>query len=123
MAPQVLNAPELIHDILIHLPFLDLLAVRRVSKRWKLQIDTSSSLQRALFLVPNGRVLLPEHNPDFLGYRPSHHKHDPVLMGASPRLLPVLEQKESLSTAGRAIDFRTIPLTILQSHKHQFLWY
>ncbi|KAK4922532.1 hypothetical protein LTR49_010232 [Elasticomyces elasticus] len=53
MATQkVLNLPELLEAILLRLPIRDLLFAQKVCKIWKLTIDTTLSIQKALFFAP-----------------------------------------------------------------------
>lgn len=53
VAAAVFNIPELMEAILLHLPMRDLAATRRVNKALHRLIETSLSLQRKLFLLPN----------------------------------------------------------------------
>ncbi|KAK5708067.1 hypothetical protein LTR97_000607 [Elasticomyces elasticus] len=49
---NVLNLPELLEVILLHLPARDLLFAQKVCKTWKLTVDTTLSIQKALFFAP-----------------------------------------------------------------------
>lgn len=55
---QVLSTVELLEGILLDLPLRDLLLAQRVSKRWRLLITTSPSVQHALFFRAKPRPLL-----------------------------------------------------------------
>ncbi|KAK5744950.1 hypothetical protein LTR17_001701 [Elasticomyces elasticus] len=48
---NVLNLPELFENILLQLPTRDLLFAQKVCKIWKLTIDASPSVQKALFFA------------------------------------------------------------------------
>lgn len=48
----VLNIPELIEMILVHVPAKDLLLQQRVSHMWQTVIEDSTSLQQKLFFKP-----------------------------------------------------------------------
>ncbi|KAK5710217.1 hypothetical protein LTR17_019052 [Elasticomyces elasticus] len=50
---EVLATPELLEAILLHLPLKDLLFSQNVCRAWKAVIDTSPSITKALFLVPD----------------------------------------------------------------------
>ena len=52
---RVFGIPELLENILIHLPMRDLFAVK-ISKTFKHAVDTSPSIQRALFLLPDPKA-------------------------------------------------------------------
>lgn len=47
----VLELPELLEEILLHLPPRDMLVAQRVARRWR-EVAFSSPIQRALFLQP-----------------------------------------------------------------------
>lgn len=49
----VLDIPELLEAILLHLPTRDLLLSQGVSRHWKEIVDESIALQRALFFEPD----------------------------------------------------------------------
>ncbi|KAK3623061.1 hypothetical protein LTR56_021814 [Elasticomyces elasticus] len=49
---NVLDLPELLENILLQLPMRDLLFAQKVCKTWKLTIDTTLSIQKALFFAP-----------------------------------------------------------------------
>jgi hypothetical protein len=59
----VLTTPELLANILLHLPLVNLLPAQRVSKAWNNIITTMPSLQRALFLSPEPDTHSPRFNP------------------------------------------------------------
>lgn len=54
---DTLQTPELLEQILLHLPMLDLLHSQRVCRHWKDIIDSSPTLQQALYFrpIPVGR--------------------------------------------------------------------
>ncbi|KAF2490499.1 hypothetical protein BU16DRAFT_155039 [Lophium mytilinum] len=49
---RVLGVTELLENILLKLPIRDIFQAQRVCKQWKTLIDTSPSLQQAMWLVP-----------------------------------------------------------------------
>ncbi|KAK5726346.1 hypothetical protein LTR17_012777 [Elasticomyces elasticus] len=49
---NVLKLPELLENILLQLPMRDLLFAQKVCKTWKLIIDASPAIQKALFFAP-----------------------------------------------------------------------
>ncbi|KAK4902923.1 hypothetical protein LTR27_000862 [Elasticomyces elasticus] len=49
---KVFAIPELLEEILLHLPFIDLLFSQRVCKIWHSVVSGSSKIQKALFLTP-----------------------------------------------------------------------
>ncbi|KAK3616181.1 hypothetical protein LTR56_026129 [Elasticomyces elasticus] len=51
-AIKALSIPELLEEILLDLSTRDILSAQKVCKNWKQIIDTTPSLQRALFLMP-----------------------------------------------------------------------
>ncbi|KAK4894086.1 hypothetical protein LTR27_007671 [Elasticomyces elasticus] len=51
-AIKVLSIPELLEEILLDLNTKEILFAQKVCKTWKQIIDTTPSLQRALFLMP-----------------------------------------------------------------------
>ncbi|KAK5681210.1 hypothetical protein LTS10_006972 [Elasticomyces elasticus] len=51
-ATRVLMLPELLEIILLDLPTRDLLFAQKVCRTWKEVIDTTKSIQKALYLVP-----------------------------------------------------------------------
>ncbi|KAK3623230.1 hypothetical protein LTR56_021710 [Elasticomyces elasticus] len=51
-AIKVLSIPELLEEILLDLSTKEILFAQKVCKTWKQIIDTTPSLQRALFFVP-----------------------------------------------------------------------
>ncbi|KAI9711497.1 MAG: hypothetical protein M1820_002060 [Bogoriella megaspora] len=55
----VFALPELFETILLLVPPLDVLLLQRVSRTWQLQIQSSPSLQRALFLQPDWSQCVP----------------------------------------------------------------
>ncbi|KAK3656839.1 hypothetical protein LTR56_002820 [Elasticomyces elasticus] len=52
MAAQALTIPELLENMLLQLPTKDLLFAQKVCKAWKLAIQSSPGIQRALFFQP-----------------------------------------------------------------------
>ncbi|TKA71628.1 hypothetical protein B0A49_03031 [Cryomyces minteri] len=67
---RVVNIVELLEQILLHLPMVDLLLAQRVCRRWRALIIHSVHLQRALFLrpAPSGplKPLLMQPQPTYL---------------------------------------------------------
>lgn len=59
----VLTTPELLTDILLHLPLLNLLHAQRICKSWNHIIISTPSLQRALFFSPEPDTMAPRFNP------------------------------------------------------------
>lgn len=53
---SVLNTPELLENILLHLPLKQILLVQRVSKQFHRTIEGSSLIRRALFMQPSTQV-------------------------------------------------------------------
>ncbi|KAK5709529.1 hypothetical protein LTR17_019683 [Elasticomyces elasticus] len=51
-ANRVLMLPELLEIILLDLPTRDLLFAQKVCRTWKQVIDTTKSIQKALYLMP-----------------------------------------------------------------------
>ncbi|OCL15321.1 hypothetical protein AOQ84DRAFT_49271 [Glonium stellatum] len=67
-ATRVLDTPELLESILLHLPLQDLLHSQRVSRQFHAAITSSPSIQQALFLRAKRRKSSPnewEINPLF----------------------------------------------------------
>jgi hypothetical protein len=64
---MALQTPELLEQILLHLPMLDLLHCQRVCRHWKDVIDSSPVLQQALYFRP---APIREHN--LLGFHPQN---------------------------------------------------
>ncbi|KAK4889398.1 hypothetical protein LTR27_011844 [Elasticomyces elasticus] len=64
-AKQVFTLPELLEITLLHLPTRDLLFAQKVCRAWKTAIDTTTSIQKALYLLPGTvadvRVECPDH--------------------------------------------------------------
>ncbi|OCL09786.1 hypothetical protein AOQ84DRAFT_220424 [Glonium stellatum] len=52
-APAVFAIPELLEQIFLALPLIDVIVMQRVCKQWNLNITSSVQLQRALFLSPS----------------------------------------------------------------------
>ncbi|KAK5695182.1 hypothetical protein LTR97_008688 [Elasticomyces elasticus] len=52
---QALSVPEILENILLHLPIRNLLFAQEVCTEWKNMIDTLPSIQRALFFRPRTR--------------------------------------------------------------------
>ncbi|KAI6793837.1 hypothetical protein KC360_g5955 [Hortaea werneckii] len=67
---RALGIPELLEAMLYHLPFQDLLRAQSVCKRWRMVIDHSKKLQRALYFEPvlRGPVTLCEDPGRRIGY-------------------------------------------------------
>ncbi|KAK5732317.1 hypothetical protein LTR17_010631 [Elasticomyces elasticus] len=59
MAQQMLLLPELIENIILHLPMKDLLLSQRVCKTWKAVIDSSPQIQEALFFTARQQKQVP----------------------------------------------------------------
>ncbi|KAK5681767.1 hypothetical protein LTS10_006300 [Elasticomyces elasticus] len=64
-AAQVLELPELLEAILVGLPTKDLLFAQKVCGFWKRTIETSTSIQKALYLVPGNAC---DVNGDYNNY-------------------------------------------------------
>ncbi|KAK5714980.1 hypothetical protein LTR15_010396 [Elasticomyces elasticus] len=50
---ELFATPEILEAILLHLPLIDLLFSQKVCRTWKAVVDTSPSIKKALFLVPD----------------------------------------------------------------------
>jgi len=57
-AQRTLDIPELLEDILLHLPVCDLLFARRVCKNWSKQVSESHKIQRTLFFGPTSTATM-----------------------------------------------------------------
>ncbi|KAL4879720.1 hypothetical protein BJY04DRAFT_88756 [Aspergillus karnatakaensis] len=75
-ALRALQTPEILEQILLHLPLTPLLLSQRVSKYWKTVLATSPKLQQALYLRPAPTSLPP----------PTHHANpfNPLLQEVFP---------------------------------------
>lgn len=115
----VLNIPELLEAICLHLPTENIARSRRVSRFWKEVIDTSVKLQQALFLLPTK----PERY--FKWVKRVHHDLDnlwqPVLLpepSEGSRLVvgihPILEPgNEACIFCSDHASLKTVPLDTL----------
>ncbi|TKA47260.1 hypothetical protein B0A54_02738 [Friedmanniomyces endolithicus] len=90
-ARQVLQLPELLELVLLHLSQKDLLLSQRVSRSFRSTINHSIILQRALFLAPDWnleRIPLDLQNPThYPGHKPANNR---LLLRAFPGNYPTV---------------------------------
>ncbi|KAK3630919.1 hypothetical protein LTR56_017192 [Elasticomyces elasticus] len=81
---QALAVPELLENMLLQLPIRDLLFAQKVCTEWKDVIDTSPSIQRALFLKPGTPA---DVDPKWTGRDRHLCGHDGKAVAPNPLLL------------------------------------
>lgn len=128
---RVLNSPELLELILLHLPVKDLLTrIPAVCKHWRSLHKSSINIQRALFLAPFPADHLPVRiNPFFRNLAPLHlrrglplgetHPNDPGLKAARTTM-PLTSPPTPLLSEGQTYLVNAIwPVSGLPRHEQE----